>query len=471
MHLSGPKLYNGVRVVNGPCIANARRIDHGAMPLIIRMIQRGLRVDLNHFAKMEKRLTQKMEESTDKVHTLTGYRINPGSGDQVADLLFKKLKIKQIRPKMTPGGTRESVEEEVLKAVQHEHPVVPVLMEYKEFEKLRGTYVVPMPKLAKRVGHGHWRMFPNFKHTRVPSSRLSCTDPNLLAIPSRTEEGKEVRKGFITDDGYVYVSIDESQIEMRMGAHRSKDPHLIHIYRNNEDIYSDFATTAFRLEDKRYYDKAEDKWKYPTVHKMDHRYPAKTCVLASMYRVTGGGLLDQMPIICSNCNKEATKHDCGRFNSLWTENGCQNLINAFYMRYGGLVRMQKADDQYVRRHAMQCDMWGRVLHVTAARSVLEYVVSAALREAGNFPLQSGAQGTIKIVMAAVDDDLESTGVEELVHPLLQIHDELVFECREDVAEEWGGMVKWRFETMFDGVFDVPILAGVEMAPTWGDLDK
>lgn len=203
------RLYGGVHIVDAPCIANVRRLDSNAMPLVIRMAQTGLQVDLSHFARMDIELTRDMERLIEEVRTDTGYYCNLGSGDQVADLLFRKLGLKQARVKMTPGGDRESIEDAVLVAIQHDHPVIPKILQYTEMNKLRGTYVRPMPKLAKRTKFGQWRMYPNFKTTRVPSGRLSCADPNLLAMPNRTDMGREIRKGFITDDGWTIVSIDE----------------------------------------------------------------------------------------------------------------------------------------------------------------------------------------------------------------------------------------------------------------------
>ena len=358
----------------------------------------------------------------------------------------------------------------MLTAIQHVHPVVPKLQDFKEYSKLRGTYVVPMPKLARRVAFGEWRMFPNLSQTRIPSSRLNCKDPNLLAMPTRTERGRDIRKGFIAGKGKKIVSIDESQIEPRLAAHRSMDPGLLEVYRTDQDIYSDYATSAFRLKDDRYYDAEAHKWKYPTVDPSDHRRPCKTCVLAALYRVTNIGLLEQMPVICKTCNKAATKHDCSKFEALWNEDNCQDLINAFYLKYAYLIKMAKADDAYVRRHGFMVDLWGRLLHVTAVRSVLDWVVSAALRESANFPLQSSAQGTIKLVMAQVFDEFEEWGLfDDVVSILLQVHDELLFEVREDLAEEVGAHVAGRFENVC--ALEVPIKAGVAIADSWGDLPK
>lgn len=471
------RLYNGVRLLgDGPCLDNVRKIDHGAMAMIIEMASTGLQVDLSHFSRLDRELTLDLDRITEDVHDLTGYYINVSSPDQKSDLLFKKLGLKQARTKLTNSGDRESVEDEVLTAIQHNHPVVPKLLEYAELDKLRGTYVRPMPKLARRVGPREWRMFPNFNTTRVPSGRLSCKEPNLLAMPTRTDRGREIRKGFITKPGWVYVSVDESQIEVRLAAHCSKDPALCNVYINKEDVYSDFATKAFNLKDERY--KSESgKWKYPTVDADDHRRPAKTCVLASIYDVTPPGLLEQMPIVCKTCkwislptsHKYYTQHECLRFEPLWGENGCEKLINAFYLRYPGLLADRLRYHKIMRNKAYIYDIWGRILHVTAVRSVLEWVARGALREGSNFPYQSGAQGTIKLAMAAVMDDLEQGNLLDIVHVLLQVHDELVFECREDVAEDLIELVRYRFETCVE--LEVPIKASGAKAETWGDLEK
>lgn len=465
------RLYNGVRLLGeGPCLANVARIDHGAIPMIHHMAQRGLQVDLSHFAKMETVLVEDMDRITEEVRDLTGVYCNLDSGDQVSQLLFKTLGLKQARPKLTKSGDRESVEDEVLVAIQHDHEVVPKILIFKELSKLKGTYVTPMPKLARRVDFGKWRMFPNFNTTRVPSGRLSCKEPNLLAMPNRTERGRQICEGFITDPHWTYVSVDESQIEPRVVAHRSQDPALMNVYFEEEDIYSDFATSAFRLKDERYRD--GDGWHYPTVHKKTHRFPAKTCILASIYDVTNIGLLEQMPTVCRNCGKEASQHEasvCQSFVAHWNENNCQDIINAFYLKYPGIMAMRKQDHRRARKFGYIWDDWGRILHVTAVRSVLEWVVSAALREVGNFPIQSTAQGTVKLTMAAVQDDLEQGHMLDVIHPLLQVHDELLFEVREDVADELGAHVAWRFETCVE--LTVPIKAGVAKALTWGAMPK
>jgi DNA polymerase I-like protein with 3'-5' exonuclease and polymerase domains len=147
------RLYNGVRFpMNGPSVENVRRVDHFARPMIHAMMKRGMKVDLSHFARMEQTLMQDMDRITEEVKTVTGYYVNLDSGPQVSDLLFKKLGLKQARPKMTKSGDRESVENEVLVAIQHDHQVVPKILNFKELSKLLGTYVRPMPRAGTEGG-------------------------------------------------------------------------------------------------------------------------------------------------------------------------------------------------------------------------------------------------------------------------------------------------------------------------------
>jgi DNA polymerase-1 len=463
------RCFGGVRLLgSGPSLKNVEKLDAGAMGMLSAMAARGLQVDLDIFRRMGQTLHEDMERITEEVHDLTGYYVNIDSGDQVADLLFRKMKLKQARPKLTKSGDRESVEDEVLTAIQHDHPVIPKMLDYKELSKLKGTYVDPMPRLTKKGPHGEPRLFPNFNQFRVPSGRYAAKAPNLLAMPTRTERGREIRKAFITDDGWVYVSVDFSQIEVRVAAHRSEDEHLCRVYFNQEDVYSDFATAAFNLPDKRYRDD-KGKWHYPGVDKDKHRFPSKTCTLAAIYDVTPKGLLEQMPVMCAGCGKPATQHDCRTFTPLWTEEKCGGILASFYKRYPGLIRMRQLDHARARRNAYIWGLWGRLLHVAAVRSIHPWVAEAALREVGNFPMQEGATGCLKLAMAELWEDIETSGLQEEVYPLLPIHDELLFEVKADIAEEWAAHV----ENVFRNVvrLKVPIDAGSDFAQTWGDIKK
>lgn len=464
------RCYGGVRLLgDGPSLINVARLDHNARPMIHKMMQVGMMVDPSHFEMMRGILKADMEEITEEVHQMTGRYVNLDSGDQVAHLLFKVLGLKQVRPKFTPSGDRESVEYEVLSAIQHEHPVVGKILLFKEYSKLKGTYVENLLKMAVRVGPGNCRIYPNLGDTRIPSGRLNCKEPNLLAMPNKSDRGKQMCEGFICEDGWVYVSVDESQIEVRIAAHRSEDETLIQCYHDKQDVYSDFATNAFRLPDKRYRD--EKGWHYPGIHRDNHRFPSKTCFLASLYEVTEKGLLEQMPAVCSTCGKESKHHtqDCPKFESTWNEDNCLDLINAWGMKYPGVIKMRMQDHRRAKKYGYIWDDWGRLLHTTAVKSVHSWVVSSAFREAGNLPVQGTAQGTVKLTMAEVHDTMEGAKLWDHVLPQLQVHDELLFVCREEFAKEWIEYVSSVFRNCVQ--LRVPIEASGAYAPTWGSLQK
>jgi len=446
------RLFGGVRLVDGPSVRNIRLLDAGAMPWIESASYYGIQVDPPHFVKLSKELGDEMESLTDEVQKVTGVYTNLDSPQQVSDLLFKGLGLKQARRKMTQSGAREAADNEVLEGIKHDHPIIPLILEYKECSKLRGTYCGPIVKLARKAPDGTWRLYPNFKYTRVPSGRFSCDEPNLLAIPAHSKRAKRLREGFITRDGWVLITVDFSQIEPRIAAHRSNCKALIQVYENDEDLYSDFAITAFKLKDDRYQDDT-GKWKYPHVDKEDHRFPSKTAVLACLYRVTAPGLLAQMPV-----------------GKGWTENRCQDLlINPFYIKYHELIQMGKRDDARARNKEMVWDMFGRILHTPGVKSVLPWVVSATLRELANHPIQGSACGAFKLAMASTHQIWEQARLEDVIHPLLPIHDELLYEVREDLAEEWISVVGGEMGRCIPLL--VPIKTSGAQGRTWAEVEK
>lgn len=331
----------------------------------------------------------------------------------------------------------------------------------------------------------------------IVSRRYTSENHQIVSIEC---VGMQPMWGITVEGDHTYalscgVVTHNSQIEPRVVAHRSHDQNLMNIYLNDEDIYSDFAITAFRLEDNRYechgYNnkcRAKDGteilcdnnehighgWHYPSVHKKKQRFPAKTCTLASIYDVTAKGLVEQLPVVCSKCYVEAKDHlktTCTSFKALWQEDNAQStLINPFYMRYKGILDMRRMDHARIRKHQMVWDDWGRIMHCTAIKSVHKWVQAAALREGANMPIQGTAQGTVKITMARVDDEFTDMRVYgDLYNPLLQIHDELLGECRRDVADEIGYHISKCFEECVR--LDVPIKAGVAMADSWGLMPK
>jgi DNA polymerase-1 len=176
-----------------------------------------------------------------------------------------------------------------------------------------------------------------------------------------------------------------------------------------------------------------------------------------------------MPIVCANCGLEATKHTCKNFNSFWTEDKCQVLIEAFYVKYYGIMEDRRKIHAIARKYGYIWDMWGRIMQTAGALCYLPYIVAEVLRGAANFPYQAGAQSTIKLVMAQAHDEFTKSKMYAICKPVLQIHDELLFLVKRQFAREIGEYLVSLFENCCE--LRVPIKAGMAIADTWGALVK
>lgn len=434
-------LWNGVQYVKGPDVDNINRVDMGAMPMILHMTRWGMKIDPDHFKDYGKWLIEDMERVTEEVKQVSGHYINVGSADQVADLLFNKLGIvppKNIRK--TKSGARYKVDDKTLEGMKRNHPVIVLVQDYRERSKLEGTYCRPIPRFAGRDN----RLHPRYKTTRVGSGRLAAEDPNLLAIPTRSELGKKIRKGFIPEDSkWTYGTIDMSQVEIRVMAHQCECKNMLTTFRRGGDIHTETAMRMFHL------DKPED------VDKEAQRNPAKVTGLGVMYDMTGQGLYEQMIL--------AKAYG-------WTLEACEKLIQGWFGMYPEVLVERLTRHRNAKRYGFVWDGFGRVRYVPEVKSVLQWIVSGGLREAGNFPTQAEAQALLKLAMAKIQTLL----VEDLyvgeVHPLLQVHDELIFELRTVIAQDFLEDAK----AIIKGIapfYLAPLESNYAIGESWGDLVK
>jgi DNA polymerase I-like protein with 3'-5' exonuclease and polymerase domains len=250
-------------------------IDHGVIPMVERMQSNGLLVNKAHMEMLEDRLTQQMSDKRDEIEALVGVRINPGSSKQTAALLFKQLKLPAS--KVTSTGM-DSTQDKVLEGLRHAHPVVPMVLDYRELDKARGSFV----RVALQKAGGDGRLRCNLRVTRVTSGRLAANTPNLMAIPVRSGVGKEIRQGFIAPEGRILADWDLDQAEMRVMAHESNDSGLVGLFNDGVlDVHTDTAASMFSKP-------------YKDVDKSTERYPAKRVGFGVITGITGMGLVDQM---------------------------------------------------------------------------------------------------------------------------------------------------------------------------------
>lgn len=399
-------------------------IDHAVLPMLARMQHVGIRLaDKEFWDRLEQKCEDQEERSKWRIYKETGWDLNPGSGDQVAALLYSPTREQLLRngipeskivaaglglipPKMTDGGktgkVRGSTNDKCLEALLPLSPIVEEIMTYREANKVKGTYVRSLRKLATS---GDGRAHPGIKATRVSSGRLATADPNLLAIPVRTDLGAEVRQGFIADEGYALYDADLSQAEMRCMAHDSRDEKLCRVFDNDQDVHVMTASEMFSCKPDHV-----EKWM---------RNAAKQVGFGIINLISEYGLLDQMILY------RAVRKDGSR----WTLDDCAEMIAAWFGIYKGVKRYHNDVIDEARRTGLSREsIGGRIRYVPGVWSPIGKIRGDSEREACSHRIQSMAQSYMKKAMAIMWKALRGVlGVE----PLLQIHDEILFLVKDE----------------------------------------
>lgn len=408
--------------------------DMACMPMVVDMMEWGMRIDPTHFRDLSHYLQSRMEEEEKAVCAIAGKRVNPASTPDMRWLLFDKLRLPSYKK---TGGGDKSTDEKVLSRLADHHPVVQHIRDYRSYHKLKTSYADVLPMLAD----DGMRVHTNLRITRVETGRLSSSDPNLMAQPVRTSEGRRMRDGFVAEDGYIMLSADYSQIEMRTCAHDSQDPELLRIFRLGLDIHSETASWMFGIP-------------IPELDEMLHRYPAKRVGFGVLNDLSAKGL--QRELIAG-----------GAPEAMWPLRRCQDLIDSWFIKYSGVKAWMRESHAHAMRYGWVADMWGRLRFIPGARSPNKWTKMEALRQAGNAPIQMGAQGVIKRAMAALTPWYKSHN--GAVRPLIQIHDDLVFEIREDVVDEAKAIIPALMEGAVK--LSVPIRVDMKMGKRWGSMEK
>ncbi len=437
------RLYGGVRVTNAPSPDNVRRLDMLSLPMLLAMREKGLRIDEGHFKRFGKRMQERREEIVEEIYLLTGRRINPASGDQTWELI-KALEIKLPRHlKATPSGDRLSMDDAALEAISPDHPAIPLVQEYRECLKLETTYAEVVPRLAI-----DGRLHPDLAGTFQVTGRFSARKPNLLAMPKRTDLGRQIRFGFIPSPGRKIISVDFSQIEMRWIAHEGQVKKMMEIFRSGGDIHKETASTMFHTP-------------VDQLDKMKHRLPAKNTGFGVVYDISGKGLLVQM--VKSGAQKHAES-----IGDPWTTEKCDEMIRNWYALYPEVLTHRSEQHSRARRYGMVWDWAGRFKYTPEPKSVHRWVQAEGLRGAGNYPVQSGCNALLRLAMGQVWDQV-IVPYRSMIDPLLPPHDELLFEAEAQVAEDFA---QWVGEIM-RGVMElsVPIDVGISVGDSWGEVSE
>jgi len=365
-----------------------------------------------------------------KIWELAGMEFNINSPKQLSEVLFDKLDLKGKNMKKTGGGARSTRESE-LEKLRDLHPVVPLIFEYRELAKLLSTYIDAIPPLLDKND----RLHTDFISSGSTTGRMASQNPNLQNIPIKTELGRAIRKAFIAEKGFKLAAFDYSQMELRIAAFLSGDEKLIEIFRKGEDVHTSVASFVFKV--------SADK---------------VTPEMRRRAKVINFGIIYGMGVLALKQNLGSTRDEA------------QTFLNDYFRTFStladylGKVKVETAKRGYTET------FFGRRRYFEGINSKIPYIKAQAERMAINAPIQGTEADVIKLAMIKIDDYIRHEKLEDDVFPLLQVHDELVYEIRDSVAEAAPEIGK-----LLESVVDPKDAKGVVMKATasigdnWGEL--
>jgi DNA polymerase I len=360
-----------------------REIELPLTGVLAAMEEAGVRIDTYRMGEITARLADRIEELESKAHELAGEEFMLGSTQQVARILFEKLELTAGRK----GKTGYSTDSRVLRAIRGEHEIVGVIEEWREYSKLLNTYLGPLPEL---ISTEDGRLHTTFNQAVASTGRLSTTNPNLQAIPIRTELGREIRSAFVAEQGYRLLSADYSQVELRILAHVSGEPKLREAFARGEDIHT--ATAA------------EVLGKDPATLTKDERNVAKMVNFGIIYGISAFGLSENLEIP----REEA-----------------QAYIEAYLARFPLVQDFIQRTIERSEREGYATSLFGRRRPVPELKASSRQTRSLGERLAVNFVMQGTAADIIKKAMISIHRRLRAEG--RAARLVLQVHDELLFE--------------------------------------------
>jgi DNA polymerase-1 len=391
------------------------------IPVLADMEKAGIRIDRNFFRELGQRLARETRLVEEEIFKLAGGEVNIRSVPQLRELLFERLELPVIRKTKTGPSTDESVLSEL---AEQGHQIPHLILEYRELYKLDSTYVSKLPTL---VNPETGRIHTSFNQTVAATGRLSSSDPNLQNIPVRSALGREIRKGFIPDAGFVFLSADYSQIELRVLAHLSRDPAFVDAFLDDRDIHRE---TAARIFDVR-----------PESVTPVMRDQAKTINFATIYGQGPIALAGQLGISRARA---------------------QEFIEGYFERFSGVRRYLDAMKEQAREKGYVETLLGRRRYIPEIRSRNPGVRGFGERTATNSPIQGTAADLIKLAMIKLHERLSANGTG--AHMLLQVHDELLLEVREADVDATRAAVREEMEGAI--VLEVPLKVDAGVGSSW-----
>ena len=397
-------------------------IEMPLMPVLAEMELNGIRIDTDSLAETSSILTSRMRQLETQIYEAAGEEFNIASPKQVGEILFGKMKIVD-KPKKTKTG-QYVTSEEVLQQLRHKNPIVDDILAHRGLKKLLGTYVDALPKLInRRTGHIH----TSFNQAVTSTGRLSSSDPNLQNIPVRGEDGKEIRRCFIPEEGCLFFSADYSQIELRVMAHLSGDENMAEAFRLGHDIH---AATAAKIYKEDIADVTRDQ-----------RTKAKRANFGIIYGITVFGLAERLDI----SRAEAAQ-----------------LIDGYFASFPKVAQYMEQSKETARAKGYAETFFHRRRYLPDINSHNATVRNFAERNAINAPIQGSAADIIKIAMVRISRRFKAEEIKSKM--ILQVHDELNFSVIPEEKEKVQRIVLEEMQNAYP--LNVPLVADCGWGANW-----
>ena len=399
-------------------------LENKLVPVLASMENFGIKIDISYFENYKKELQENIEKLEKDIYTLSGETFNIGSPKQLGEILFEKMGIEPVKKTKTGYSTDvEVLEVLALRGIE----IAEKLLEYRGFTKLLSTYVEPFPKLADEND----RIHTTFNQNGTSTGRLSSANPNIQNIPVRTDEGIKIRKGFISQDGWSLISFDYSQIELRVLAELSKDDNLLLAYKKDKDLHDLTARKIFFKTDEE-----------PVTR--EERSIAKVINFSILYGKTPFGLSKELKIPVADASQ---------------------YIKTYFEQYPKVKKFLENILENARKNGFVETLYGTRRYINNINSSNKNLQAQANRMAVNTVVQGTAANIIKKVMIKLYDEFKNN---DDIKMLLQVHDELIFEVKDEVSEKYMEKIK----EIMEGTIkfeDIKLSANGSLAKNWGLL--
>lgn len=403
-------------------------MEKNLVPVVDYMHKTGIKTDGTHLTMLSRKITKKLGMLEKKIFKLSKKNFNIGSPQQLSDILFKDLNIKKILLRKTPGGVVSTAASELDK-IKDLHPIVSLVLEHRELTKIKTTYTDALPAL---IDHKTGRIHTSFNQLGASTGRFSSSNPNLQNIPVRTKIGREIRKAFVAEKDFCLASFDYSQVELRIAASLAQDKKMISIFEAGQDIHK---ATAAEVNNT-----ASDGVT------PEMRYQAKALNFGVLYGMSIQGFAESAGV---------SRDDAKKF------------IKEYMTDFQGITSYIRNIKEHARQFGFVETLWGRKRFLPNINAGDWRLKQASERMAVNMPIQGTAADIIKMAMVEIYEKLIK-GHEDVLKMVLQVHDELLFEIKQNKADYYLPLIKDIMEHVVE--LAVPLKVDVAVGENWKDME-